>query len=165
MSATPTTPPLWTGSFGKSGSPVLKVTVAGPLNPGQEFEAVLDTGFTGFLSMPLLQALPLGLVLYGTTTIVLADGSQGYRLTAKGQVTVGGESRIGVVILEPNSNEPLLGMAFLRQFVMVLYLSTAHVILVKEDEAKKWTAALLPTSANQPPPPKALRAGSDPKQN
>ena len=128
----------------------MKVTVAGPFSPGQEFEAVLDTGFTGFISMPLLQAIPLGLVLYGTTSIVLADGSQSYRLTAKGKVTIGGESRIGVVILEPTSDEVLLGMAFLRQFGKVLYLSSTDVTLMAEEDVNKITESV--KSALPPPP-------------
>ncbi len=54
-----------TGSFDSAGNPVLKISVYGAVEQAKrEFEAILDTGFTGFLSMPLLQAFPLALILY-----------------------------------------------------------------------------------------------------
>lgn len=126
--------PIWIGSFGKAGSPVLQITVSGPFTNGLEYEAILDTGFTGFLSMPLLEAIRLGLVLHGTTKVSLADGSHNFRLTARGQIEVKGEKRIGVVILESSSTELLLGMAFLRQFGKVVLVSQYGVILQDEKE-------------------------------
>jgi predicted aspartyl protease len=145
---------MLTGYFAKSGSPVLKILVSGPVTKGREFEAIVDTGFTGFLSMPLVQAISVGLVLHGTTTISIADGSTSYRLTAKGMVTVGEESEVGVVILEPASSLLLLGMAFLRQFKRTLFVSSRGVLLASEDaiqEAIKRSAAEAPqTIASEP---------------
>jgi len=97
-----------------------------------EFDAILDTGFTGFVAMPLLRALPLGLMLYGTTTVEIADGSTSVKLTAKGMAEVECESKVGVVILEPSSNDVLIGMAFLRTFEKALFVSQTLVFLVPE---------------------------------
>jgi predicted aspartyl protease len=96
--------PIWIGSLGKSGSPILKITVSGPFSDGKDYEAILDTGFTGFLSMPLVQGISLGLVLHGTTAISLADASTSYRLTARGMVKVEGQSCgfRGMAISVPN---------------------------------------------------------------
>lgn len=142
MSVTPKVP-VWTGSFSKSGSPTLKVLVKGPFGKGVEFEGILDTGFTGFISMPLLSALPLGLILYGTVTVELADGSKSVKLTARGLAIVEGETEVGVVILEPNANEVLIGMAFLRLFKRAVFLSQNMIFLVDESRALE---------ANEPPP-------------
>lgn len=131
MSATPKVP-LWTGFFDKSGSPALKITIEGPFGNGVEFDAILDTGFTGFICMPLLRALPLGLMLYGTTSVELADGSTSTKLTAKGMASVEGESKVGVVILEPTANDILVGMAFLRSFEKALFVTQSVVFLVDE---------------------------------
>jgi predicted aspartyl protease len=123
---------LWTGFFDKSGSPALKIRVAGPFATAVEFDAILDTGFTGFICMPLLRALPLGLMLYGTTSVELADGSTSMKLTAKGIAEVEGERKVGVVILEPTANDILVGMAFLRTFEKALFVTQKLVFLVDE---------------------------------
>jgi predicted aspartyl protease len=146
---------LWIGYFGSSGSPVLKVRVSGPFTEGKDYEAILDTGFTGFLSIPLLQAISLGLILHGTTTISLADGSTAYRLTARGKITVEGEEKVGVVILEPTSTELLLGMGFLRQFKKAVIVSEFGVALASEDDVRKFipTEPSPPTLGNSKNPP------------
>ncbi len=131
MSVTPGTQP-WTGFFSDSGSPALRVTIKGPFGQGVEFEAILDTGFTGFVCMPLVRALPLGLMLYGTTSVELADGSKSIKLTAKGTVQVQDEEEVGLVILEPNASDVLLGMAFLRLFKKTLIRTDQRVFLVPD---------------------------------
>ena len=66
--------PPWTGFFNNSGSPALRVAIHGAFPAAaQEFDAIIDTGFTGFISMPLIQAFPLALILSGTTTVARAD--------------------------------------------------------------------------------------------
>ena len=97
----------WTGSFGSSGSPELKVKISGMVGDGVEFTAIIDTGFTGFLSMPLVAAFPLGLLLFGTMNLVLADGSTSFRLTAYGSISVEAEKKSGIIVLEPASGEVL----------------------------------------------------------
>ncbi len=86
----------------------------------QNFAAIVDTGFTGFVAMPLIKAFPLGLVLAGTTNIVLADGSTRPRLTAYGDAILDKTMKPGVVILDPTSDDVLLGMDFLRKFEATL---------------------------------------------
>jgi predicted aspartyl protease len=146
---------VWIGFFDKSGSPALKIRVSGPFGSGVEFDAILDTGFTGFISMPLIRALPLGLMLYGTTSVELADGSKATKLTAKGMAIVEGESRVGVVILEPSSNDLLLGMAFLRLFQRALFVTQDTILLVDEsrkpdmDETPSEEAPTLPETSSE----------------
>ena len=75
---------------------------------------MIDTGFTGFLTLPLVAAIPLGLTLFGTTQSVYADGSQGTSLTVLGTVLFGESEKAFGPILLSQGNQPLLGMAFLR---------------------------------------------------
>ena len=81
----------------------------------------------------MVKAFPLGLPLYGTTSITFADGSTQTRLTSSAHISLGGESHVGVAILEWDSNEILIGMAFLRLFKKALFVSRNDVLLVNED--------------------------------
>lgn len=103
---------LQVGYIDKDGHPKLKIKVEGT-NPGvaAEIEAMIDTGFTGFLMLPIALALPLGLVLMGTGDYCLADGSLITNFLAKGKVTVGatvGEQVEGIIVLA--GDDPLVGM-------------------------------------------------------
>ena len=72
---------IWNGSLNKQGSPIIKLHIGGVLpDSSQEFDGIVDTGFTGFLAMPMVKAFPLGLMLTGTTTVTLADGKSAYKL-------------------------------------------------------------------------------------
>src|SRR4051812_21340427 len=111
----PSKKPILIGSLDEFGHPVVQITVHG-IHPDmkQEFEAMIDTGFTGFLLMPMLSAFPLGLTLLGTSDYTLADNSTSARLLASGTVTVEGEEVTGVIVLETNECGLLLGIDFLR---------------------------------------------------
>ncbi len=126
--------PPWTGFLDNTGSPCLKLSIGGVFtNPPQEFDVIIDTGFSGFISMPMVKAFPLGLPLYGTTSVALADGKQAYKLTAIGGAGMGEETKFGVVILEANSNDILIGMEFLRTFEKVLILDPHKPSVILED--------------------------------
>lgn len=97
--------------------------------------------------MPLIQAFPLGLVLAGTVGLTLADGSTVFRLTASGIASIEGEDQFGIIVLEPSSNEILLGMGFLKKFGRTLQVNpvTDSVTLVEDKP-------LLPSSKAKLPP-------------
>ena len=69
------------GSHHESGSPAIDLKISGPFpDVRQGFTAILDTGFAGFVSMPMASAFPLGLSLFGATSVVLADGKTHVKL-------------------------------------------------------------------------------------
>lgn len=141
--------PTWTGSFNKAGSPTIKFKLGGPLpNSEQEFEGIVDTGFTGFVSMPIVQAFPLGLLLAGTTSVTLADGKSAPQLTATGMVKIGDQSSIGVVILQGSSADILLGMDFLAKFGRVLFIhpNKGLASLMDQEEIDPLIDAVLKTA-------------------
>jgi hypothetical protein len=89
--------------------------------------------------MPLVQAIPLGLRLYGTTSLTLADGSTITNLVATGQVSIS-EDRLstGVIVLQTSSSEVLVGMDFIRALgPMLVVYDKRLVALLNEAEAEK----------------------------
>ena len=123
-------PPI-TGSLHKSGSPAIDLEICGPFpDIRQSFTAIIDTGFTGFVSIPLTQAFPLGLSLVGTTSVVLADGKTQVKLLALCKAFLANEARTGSVILEPSSTEVLVGMEFMSAFQKTLVVDDEGALLV-----------------------------------
>lgn len=143
-----------TGFFDSRGNAALKISVHGAVEPAkQEFEAIIDTGFTGFLSMPIVKAFPLALVLLGTTSVTFADGKTETRLTAFGTITLGTEAQHGVITLEWGATDVLVGMDFLRKFKKALILSEHTVGLIEEDLVKASLEAAKQAAVPPPPPP------------
>lgn len=54
---------------------VIRLNVIGPTQSQQEVEAVLDTGFNGFLTLASSEVQALELPLAGSRRAILADGS------------------------------------------------------------------------------------------
>jgi predicted aspartyl protease len=130
------------GSTGKSGSPVIKFDIAGAFpNSAREFEATVDTGFTGFISMPIMSALPLGLPLYGTTSVQFGDGKTATRFTALAGASLGGVTEAGVVILEPSTTDLLVGMEFLKSFKKSVLMYRGILFLIDESELDQFIKA------------------------
>ena len=100
----------------------------------QEFIATIDTGFTGFVAMPIVQIVTLGLRTEGAATVMLGDGSVIDNLVADGSVTVGGQSVSGPILLDENSADVLIGMDFLRRFGLALILTQSVIVLYDEAE-------------------------------
>jgi len=45
------------GSLDSSHTPFVTIAVSAPSGPSRFFDAVIDTGFTGFLQLPILTGL------------------------------------------------------------------------------------------------------------
>lgn len=127
MWASPIGMSILLGYIDSNGHPNLTIRVSGA-HPSAAVvvEATIDTGFTDFVMLPLVHALPLGLPLYGTVDYTLADGSKITNFVAEGTVTVlppNGraqepeplhrvQSVTGAVV--PGGDSALLGMEFIR---------------------------------------------------
>lgn len=149
---------LQVGFIDNQGHPRIRIRVQGT-NPEEaaELDALIDTGFTGFLLLPLMQAFPLGLTLIGTTENILADGRQITSFTAKGTVTIiapsqpsiqpappfhaeyGDETADGTIILNGDGDEILVGMEFLSTLKKFLMIGKNVVALMTEWDETQWS--------------------------
>lgn len=103
---------------------------------------MVDTGFSGFLLLPILNAFPIGLLLQGTMPITLADGSTQTKLTCLGSLHFDGAQEVGIIIIEWQNTDVLVGMEFLRRFKKQLRVDPTNNLIEIVD-------------APAPPPPPA----------
>jgi predicted aspartyl protease len=126
------------GSTDSSGCPVIKIKISGAyLQLAADFEVTVDTGFTGFMSIPIMTALPLGMALIGTTSVQFADGTTATRYTAIASAFLGTEMQVGIVILEPSSTGILVGMEFLQKFQKSVLMHRGVLFLIDQAELDK----------------------------
>jgi clan AA aspartic protease len=92
--------------------PLIRLTVRGWRGRRQEIEAVVDSGFTGWLTLPpaVIAALNLSWRSFGSGT--LADGS--VSLFDVYQAKVEWDGRVRSVFVDEFDATPLVGMALLR---------------------------------------------------
>lgn len=127
------------GHFDSLGNPSLKFHLCGVIHkePGLEFEGILDTGFTGFIQLPIQHAFSLKLPLESTASYTLADGSQTACLIALARTTFAGKAVTGAVTLAPGSQDILVGMAFLRQFKLGIIMVKNTIVFIDEEELEQ----------------------------
>lgn len=124
------------GFFSQNGHPIIPIEVYGfSKEITQKFDAMLDTGFSGFLSLPLVHAFKVGLILSSTASFTLADGSTDHTLLCFGGIKLNGDEQAGLISIS-KGNDVLLGMEFLRKFNKKLHLDCGNNIVRLEDIEK-----------------------------
>lgn len=106
------------GSLVGNSSPTIQIElygVWGRQNPPNLVDAIVDTGFTGGVSIPIMQALPLGLTLFSTANFTLADGSTDSAFLCIGRAQLGNEKKAMIFSLS-KGGEILVGTEFLMEF-------------------------------------------------
>ena len=107
----------------RAGTPIIKLKVIGR---GGEVtvEGILDTGFDGFLCLPIALAVSLGLELIDVTCTGLADGTiLEDELVFAGQAEWDG-AVMDIDILLTRSEDALIGTAFLKRYLVQLDYKT-----------------------------------------
>jgi clan AA aspartic protease len=90
--------------------------LVGPQNHQQEIEAIIDTGFTGFLTLPPLLVTTLGLSWLCGQPGILADGRVEYFDVYMATVIWDGQPR--TVEVEAADTDPLVGMGLLEHHAL-----------------------------------------------
>lgn len=108
---------MTTGFFTSTGEPALSLQAIGP-DGSRSFEAIIDTGFTGELTLPSDWIEELGLPYAGVEEMMLADGR--FRDTAMydGHVIIDEEAYEVVIAEAPTV--PLVGTNLLRGFSLYI---------------------------------------------
>jgi clan AA aspartic protease len=93
---------------------MLPIVVGRDNKPTQMVEALIDTGFTGFLSLPLSMIESLKLPWIFSDSVTLGDGSEVIFQMYRAIVIWDGQFK--VVDVAASESEPLLGMSLLYGF-------------------------------------------------
>jgi len=119
---------LITGQINQAFSPILRVTGYG--NKGEvTIDGILDTGFDGFICLPIAVAVPLGLELIDVTDSELADGTIVQdELVFAGKVLWDGEV-IDVDVVLTKSADTLIGTAMLMNSDVRINFHTGEVLI------------------------------------
>lgn len=100
--------------FDERKHPKIKLSVKGRRQSGK-LEAVLDTGFDGFLSLPITSAVTLGLELTGLVPVEYADGRTSKELVFVVEVDLGDSLKTVPATLTAGS-EALAGTALFNDY-------------------------------------------------
>ena len=90
---------------------IISLNVGGPKNQGRSINAVVDTGFNGFLTLPASLIQELGLVWRRRGRAMLADGRDS--LFDIYEATVTWNSRPRRIAVDEADCDPLVGMSLL----------------------------------------------------
>lgn len=99
------------GTVNASREAIIRFSVRGPDGQEQEIEAVIDTGFNGFLTLSPSIVAALGLPLLGRGRAILANGSE--ELFNVHEVTVIWDGQTRVVEIDAADTDALVGMSML----------------------------------------------------
>jgi clan AA aspartic protease len=97
--------------------------------PKQMVEALIDTGFSGFLSLPLSMIESLGLPWIFSDSVMLGDGSE--VIFQMYQATVIWDGQFKVVDVAASESEPLLGMSLLYGFKLQVEAVERGIVTVE----------------------------------
>jgi clan AA aspartic protease len=93
---------------------IIPLLVSGPEGQAQEIDAIIDTGFTGFLSLPPGLVASLGLAWRGHSQAVLADGA--LHLFDVYVATVIWDGHARTVEADAADIEPVVGMGLIHGY-------------------------------------------------
>ena len=97
---------------------VVRLRVRGPGGVESDVDAIVDSGFTASLTLPVAMVTALGLARQSGSGAVLADGSIRQFDIFAAEVEWGGTWRL--VLVSAIGNEPLLGMSLLAGHKLVI---------------------------------------------
>src|SRR5258708_14076393 len=102
----------------------------------RKITALVDTGFSGSLTLAFTEAFPLSLILTGEQSYVLADGTTSRHFVCVGTVVFDGKE-VDVAIDVQQSGPVLIGMDLLKKLEKKLCIDFADESFEFHDRSKK----------------------------
>jgi len=108
---------------------IIPVTVRGPTGQERNIEAILDTGFDGWLSLPASLVAALELVWRRRGRALLADGSESVFDIYEATVVWDGQARR--ISVDEAETAPLVGMGLLEGHEIIIQIRTGGVVTIR----------------------------------
>jgi clan AA aspartic protease len=108
---------------------VIRLRVQGPQGQDEEHEAVIDTGFTDFLTLPLSAVAALGLPFAAPAQATLADGSIVQLNFHRAKVRWDGALRDVFILASPGG--ALVGMSLLHGYELYVQVRAGGDVKIK----------------------------------
>jgi clan AA aspartic protease len=135
------------GFLDKKGHPRIRVGLRTPDRVSKTLDALIDTGFSGFLAIPEASADDLGLIPVGTVRYTVANGEVIGLILAFGTVTLENDSYAGSIVAG-NVRQPLLGVEFLRDSGKALLMDAENILLIDQDAPGELARRLVRDASN-----------------
>ena len=97
---------------------VIPLSVSGPTGQARDIEAIVDTGYDGFLTLPYALVQELGLPFETSGRATLADGSEASFNVHRG--TVPWDTELRNIDVDVSETTPLVGMSLLEWHRLVV---------------------------------------------
>lgn len=121
---------MLTGTVNSRLEAVLRVWIRSPEGPALETEAIIDTGFSGALSLPREMIARLGLLQEGRMRGILADGSEAFFPIYKAIIVWHDQPQVAYV--SAVESDPLLGMGMLHGNEFAMQVVKGGEVVIRE---------------------------------
>lgn len=122
---------MLTGRINSKLEAVVTLWIGGPEGRSLKTDAIIDTGFSGSLSVPGEVVASLGLLPYGTMRGTLADGRERFFPVCTAIISWLGKPRIiNVNVVE--ESEPLLGMGMLHGCELAMQIVAGGEVAIRD---------------------------------
>ena len=122
------------GTVNASYEAVITLTLQGPSGLRRQFEAVIDTGFNGFVSLPPTIVTELGLPFLTNESAVLDDGSL-VRFSVHEATTLW-DSQPRRVYAHVSDVTPLVGMRMLESHTLYAEIEDGGRVVIQARESQ-----------------------------
>lgn len=127
--------PVKSGSIQQFGHPYIEIVVSADGLMGEKFPALVDTGYSGFVSLPAADAVRLGLDAHTTAQFLLADGSLSATPIADGFACFEGDPFVHGLISLTQHAAAAVGVNFLQRCGKSMVLLSDRVLFIDENDS------------------------------
>ncbi len=117
------------GVVNASHEAVVTLPLRGPAGQARNVDAVVDTGFTRFLTLPTAMVAELGLGFRGVNRVILADGSE--TALEVYAVTVLWDGQPREVVAYVSDTTPLIGMSLLHRHNLNIEVESGGRVVIQ----------------------------------